>query len=216
MNAGLVVILAVTLLVYFGFAHRALDRLRLNDRVALIFLVAMMIGGFLPEIPLGNNLSVNIGGGIIPLILVGYLWSRADRSEISRSIAAVLITAALVFVAVKSIPVEPAYNFFLDPLYFIAIIAGVVAYITGRSRRGAFIAGTLAIITNDLLAMVENISAGIVAPISIGGAGVFDAVVISGFLALGLAEFTGEALERISLGVLTGKKGDKKNGKERE
>lgn len=199
MNAGFVILLAVTLLIYFGFAHRVLDRLRLNDRVALLFLVAMIIGGFLPDIPLGNNLSINIGGGAIPLVLVGYLWSKADKPEISRSVVAVVITAAVVYVVMKIMPVEPTHNFILDPLYFVALIAGLVAYIIGRSRRGSFIAGTLAVIISDLLAVMENISQGVTAPVSLGGAGVFDAVVIAGFLALGLAEFAGEALERVSL-----------------
>lgn len=214
MNAGLIILLAVALLIYFGFAHRALDRLRLNDRTALLFLIAMIVGGFLPAIPLGSNLSVNIGGGIIPLILVGYLWSKADKPEISRSIVAVVITAAVVYAAMKIMPLEPTYNYFLDPLYLIALIAGLVAYITSRSRRGSFIAGTLAIIINDLLAMVENISAGVTAPIPIGGAGAFDAVVIAGFLALGIAELAGETLERVGLEIFQEKNGNKKNDQE--
>lgn len=201
MIAGQVVLLAVAVMVYFGFAHRVLDRLRLSDRAALVFLVAMIVGGLLPDIQLGNSISINIGGGVIPLVLVGYLWSKAEKPEISRSIVAVVITAAVVYAAMKIMPIEPTHNFFLDPLYFIALLAGLVAYLAGRSRRSAFIAGTLAIVINDLLARIENIMAGITTPIAIGGAGVFDAVVIAGFIALGFAELTGETIERISLGT---------------
>jgi len=207
--AGQVILLAVAVMVYFGFAHRVLDRLRLSDRAALLFLAAMIAGGFLPDIQLGSSLSINIGGGVIPLILVGYLWSKAEKHEISRSVIAVVITAAVVYAALKIMPIEPTHNFFLDPLYFVALLAGLVAYLAGRSRRSAFIAGTLAIFFNDLLARIENIMAGITTPIAIGGAGVFDAIVIAGFIALGFAELTGETLERISLEA-QGKKG---NGK---
>lgn len=199
MNIGMIFLLAAAIIIYLGFAQRALDRLRLSDRAALIFLAAMLIGGFLPDIPLGGNMRINLGGGVVPLILVAYLWSKAKRNEINRSIAAVLITAAVVYATVKIMPLEPTYNFFLDPLYIIAIIAGVVGYLSGRSRRGSFIAGSMAIVLNDIAAQVENIFAGAASTITIGGAGVFDAVVIAGFIALGLAEVVGETAERIKL-----------------
>jgi uncharacterized membrane protein len=195
----MVFLLAVAIIIYFGLAQRVLDRLRLSDRAALLFLIAMIVGGFLPDIPLFGGVSVNLGGGIVPVILVIYLWSKAEKPEISRSVTALLITAVVVYATMKIMPLEPTYNFFLDPLYVIAIIAGVVAYITGRSRRGSFIAGTMAIVLNDIAAQVENAFAGARSSITIGGAGVFDAVVIAGLIALGLAEFVGETTERVSL-----------------
>jgi uncharacterized membrane protein len=198
---GFLVLIAVVVLIYLGFAQRALDRLRLSDRAALLFLAAMIIGGFLPDIPLGANTSINIGGGVIPLILVVYLWSKAERFEMNRSFLAVLITTGVVFASMKILPVEPTYNFILDPLYIIAIVAGLVGYLSGRSRRGAFIAGTMAIILNDVISQAENVFSGIRSPLVIGGAGVFDAVVIAGFIALGLAEIVGETAEKITLGM---------------
>ena len=197
MYTGVVLLIAVAILVYFGFAHRALDRLRLNDRAALIFIGAMAGGGFLPDIPLGRFTAINIGGGLIPLILIGYLYSKARRGEITRSIIAVIITAAVVYALMKIIPLEPTYAIFLDPLYIIAIVAGVTGYISGRSRRGAFIAGTLAIIITDGLAQLENLIGGVTTNVVIGGAGIFDAVIIAGLLALGLAEVIGEIREKI-------------------
>ena len=201
MNAGMIFLLAVAILIYFGLAQRALDRLRLSDRAALLFLVAMIIGGFLPDIPLFRGVSINIGGGIVPIIRVVYLWGRAEKTEVSRSVAAMLVTAVVVFVVMKIMPLEPTENFFLDPLYITAIIAGLVAYVAGRSRRGSFIAGTMAIVLNDIVAQLENAVAGAGSSIAIGGAGVFDAVVLSGLIALGLAEFVGETSEKISLGL---------------
>lgn len=196
-NIGMIFLLAAAIIIYLGFAQRALDRLRLSDRAALLFLVAMIIGGFLPDIPLGGNMRINLGGGVVPLILVGYLWSKAERHEINRSIAAVLITTAVVYATMKIMPLEPTYNFFLDPLYIIAIMAGIAGYISGKSRRGSFIAGSMSIVLNDIAAQVENIFAGAISTITIGGAGVFDAVVIAGLIALGLAELVGETAERI-------------------
>jgi len=207
-NIGMLLLLAVAIVIYFGFAQRALDRLRLSDRAALLFLIAMIVGGFLPDIPLLGGVSINLGGGIVPIILVAYLWSKAEKTEISRSVTALLITAVIVYFAAKIMPVEPTYNFFMDPLYVMAIIAGLVAYITGRSRRGSFIAGTMAIFVNDIVAQIENTLLDARSSIAIGGAGVFDAVVIAGLIALGLAELVGETAEKISLGV---KETDKKD-----
>ena len=185
MNIGMLLLLAVAIVIYFGFAQRALDRLRLSDRAALLFLIAMIVGGFLPDIPLLGGVSINLGGGIVPIILVAYLWSKAGKAEISRSVTALLITAVIVYFAAKIMPVEPTYNLFMDPLYVMAIIAGLVAYITGRSRRGSFIAGTMAIIANDIVAQIENTLLGARSSITIGGAGVFDAVVNDGLITLG-------------------------------
>ncbi len=199
MNFGVVFLLVIAVIIYFGFAQRALDRLRLNDRAALLFLAAMIIGTYLPDIPLGGNISINLGGGVIPIVLAVYLWSKCDRPEINRSVAAVIITSAVVYATMKIMPLEPTYNFFIDPLYIIAIISGLVAYASGRTRRGSFIAGSMAIVINDLAALVENTFTGAVSSVAIGGAGVFDAVVISGFVALGLAEFVGETVERVNL-----------------
>ncbi len=198
MNTGIIILLAVAVIVYAGFAERALDRLRLSDKAALLFLVAMLLGGFLPDVPLGANFGINIGGGLIPLILVGYLFSKAESWEIGRTVLAIFIATAVAYGAMKILPLEPTYNLFIDPLYLIAIVAGLIAYLAGRSRRGAFIAGVMAIILSDLLAFVENSLMGVTASTVIGGAGFFDAVVISGFIALGLAEIFGETAERLA------------------
>ena len=199
LSIGMIILIIVSILIYFGLAQRALDRLRMNDRTALLFLIAIIVGGFLPDIPLGGNVAFNIGGGLIPVILVIYLFTKAQQHEIRRVIMAIIAATAVVFVFMRVMPAEPTYNFFLDPLYVTAIIAGVSGYISGRSRRGAFIAGTLAVVFNDLISQWEMAAAGATPSIVIGGAGAFDAVVLAGIIALGLAEVIGETAERIHL-----------------
>lgn len=197
MITGVALLLAAAVVIYLGFGHRVLDRLRLSDRAALVILLIMLVGSFLPDIPLTKNTSINIGGGVTPLFLAFYLWSKAEKREIIRSVIALMITAVAVYALMKVMPLEPTYNIYLDPLYVIAILAGFIGYLAGRSRRGSFIAGSLAIILNDLAAQAENYFTGGRSLIVIGGAGIFDAVVIAGFLALGLSEIIGEAGEKI-------------------
>ena len=195
----MILLIIVSILIYFGLAQRALDRLRMSDRTALLFLIAIIVGGFLPDIPLGGNVAINLGGGLLPVVLVVYLFAKAQQHEIRRVIMAIIAATAAVFVFMKVMPAEPTYNFFLDPLYITAIIAGITGYIAGRSRRGAFIAGTLAVVFNDLISQWEMAAAGATPSIIIGGAGALDAVVLAGIIALGLAEVIGETAERIHL-----------------
>jgi len=83
----------------------------------------------------------------------------------------------------------------------------LLPYIFGRSRRGAFIAGILGIIISDIIAAL-----GIAArPVSttIGGAGILDAAVISGVIAVGLCEIVGETGEKLMGGSWAKRKEDK-------
>ncbi|MBS3899020.1 MAG: DUF1614 domain-containing protein [Dethiobacter sp.] len=202
MSAGIFLLVAVAILIYLGAVQRVLDRLRLTDRAALAFVGAVVVGGFLPDIPLSDNVSINIGGGIVPLFLAGYLITKAgERKEKIRAVLAALITTAAVYAIMKGMPPEPAYNYFLDPMYLFAIIAAVVGYLAGRSRRSAFIAGSMGLLLTDVVSRVEVAVRGGAGHLSIGGAGVFDAIVVGGILALLLAEVFGETRELIQGGA---------------
>jgi len=198
MPFGMILLIVVSVLIYLGFAHRILDRMRLSDRAALVFIAAMLVGSYLPDIPLTGNLSINIGGGVIPLVLLGYLFGAADTvSEKSRAAIALIVTALLVYGVLKILPLEPTHAILIDPLYMVAIIAGLVGYLSGRSRRSAFIAGVGAVVLTDIFTRFELLVAGIGDELVIGGAGIFDATIVSGLLAVGLAELVGEIREAL-------------------
>lgn len=204
MPTGAVTLAIVAVLIYFGLAHRVLDRMRMTDKVALGFIVAMILGSFIDVTLIRRpvELMVNIGGGLLPLILAVYLVVTADtpREQIRGTVAA-LVSAAAVFAAAKVLDVGPeGREFVLDPLYVFPIIAGVVAYLAGRSRRGAFVAGVSAIVLADLANFVELSIRGVPGRVFIGGAGAFDSTVIAGLLAVLLAEFVGESRERLQGG----------------
>ena len=71
------------------------------------------------------------------------------------------------------------------------IIAGLMAYVLGRSRRGAFICGVLGVLFADIIVAIVNSARGISQTLVLGGAGVFDAAVISGLIGVILAELIG-------------------------
>ncbi len=211
MPVGMILLIGVGILIYLGFAQRALDRMRLTDKQALLFIGAVLIGGFIPDIPLTENVSINIGGGILPILLIGYLLYRADTvKEKGRAVAALLIATVAVYGATKIVPVEPTYSVFMDPMYIFASLAGIIGYLAGRSRRSAFIAGAGSMVLTDIISRVEVALIGGRGTLVIGGAGAFDAIIIAGILAVFLAEVVGETRERIQGGTSQVPRGHRK------
>lgn len=196
MPIGLITLVALSILILFGIGERALDKLYLNDKTALLVIALMFVGTFIPDIPITAGVSINVGGAIIPILLCLYVLSKTDTSrERWRALIATAVAAAAVYFASRYLPAEPE-SMIIEPNYLYAIIAGLVAYIAGRSRRAAFIAGVFAIIINDLFYLYELYRAGITQKVILGGAGVFDATVLAGILAVLLAEVIGETRER--------------------
>ncbi len=204
MPLGMILLVVVGVLIYLGFAQRILDKLRLTDKQAFIFIAAILIGGFLPDIPLTENVGINIGGGIIPVILIVYLLVKADTvREKRRAVIALLITTVIVYGATKVVPIQPTQAMLLDPMYIFALIAGITGYLAGRSRRSAFIAGAGSMVLVDIVSRIELALMGIGGrgAMVIGGAGAFDAIVISGIIAVALAELIGETREKLQGGT---------------
>lgn len=200
MSIGMVLLTVAAIFVFFGVAQRVLDRMYLSDRAALVLIAMMFFGTLLPNLTIGR-FQISIGGGLIPVGICIYLLVRAGTNkERFRSLLGALLTAAIVYaVSTFFLPDEPEQLPF-DPMYLNGIFAGLVAYAFGRSRRGAFISGVLGVMLADIAVAASNWRNGIQQTLVIGGAGAFDAMVISGLLAVVLAEAVGEILERITRG----------------
>ncbi len=198
-SLGIPILLVVAVLIFLGLAHRVLDRLYLTDKTALLIIAAMVVGSFI-DLPLGNRLSLNVGGGLIPIALAGYVLSRAGTSrEWGRALLAIVVTTASLFAANRLIGAEPE-TMVMDPLIVYPVLAGLVAYLMGRSRRTAFIAATLSILFLDIGTLIWMTTRAIPGTMALGGAGVFDSMVIAGVIAVLLAEVMGESRERLQGG----------------
>jgi len=206
MTIGLILLIITGLLIAFGVGQRALDRLRLTDAQAYVF-IALIIGlGFVPEIPLGP-VEVNLGGCVIPLILSVYLFIKADTAwERWRAIIASVVTGGAIWALMRFVPGEPDRLPF-EPNWIYGIAAAVIAYALGRSRRCAFIGGVMGVLLAQTASLIPVWNAGVTQTLVLGGAGAFDTVVIAGFLGVMLAEVVGELFERI-------KRGDKRPTRE--
>ncbi len=201
MTIGMILLIITAALILLGAGQRVLDKLRLNDRMALLF-IALIIGlGFVPDVRVTPLFSFNLGGALVPLILCVYLFIKADTAwERWRSILASLVTGAAVYAIGRLAPDEPEAMRF-DPILLYGLAAGLIAYVFGRSRRCAFIAGVVGMMLSDLMAASWAWMRGIPQEFALGGAGAADAIVIAGLLAVLLAELLGELIERIKRGT---------------
>lgn len=131
----------------------------------------------------GTILAVNLGGAIVPTILSIYLWIR-NGLGVSALIAITVVTIAVHWMATPVAGVGIAVPTFLPP-----IVAAVVALLLSRRSAPAlaYVAGTLGTLIGADLLNLPRLQ-GLGAPVaSIGGAGTFDGVFLTGILAVLLA-----------------------------
>jgi uncharacterized membrane protein len=131
----------------------------------------------------GTILALNVGGAIIPTVLAIYLWIR-NRLGIRALIAVLVVTVAVNLMATPVPGVGIAVPTFLPP-----IVAAVTAVVLSRRSAAAlaYVAGTLGTLIGADVLNLPRIQ-GLGAPVaSIGGAGTFDSVFLTGILAVLLA-----------------------------
>lgn len=183
----------LTVLVFLGLGQRILDRMRLNDTAAIIILLSMIAGHFLPTVELTSQFSLNLGA-LSPVAVVAYLLITTSSFERNRAIIISGIVSVLVLYTDKTLSIDPGL---LDPVFSAGIFAGFLAYFWGRSRRAAFISGIMGILITDIVNQIELQLSGIHQRTVIGSGGLFSSMVISPFIAVLIAEIIGETRERI-------------------
>lgn len=211
--AILVAVFAVILLlVQLGILRYAYMRLGVSSGTALLLLAATLIGSYfnIPvaeiggervvtrqvidfygmryQVPVlleqpGTLIAVNVGGALIPTVMSIYLLARYNL-WIKGALAVAAVAAFMYWMA------EPVPGLGIAvPVFAPALGAAIVAVLLARQRAAAlaYIAGSLGtLIGADLLNLDKISSLG--APIaSIGGAGTFDGIFLTGILAVLLA-----------------------------
>ncbi|MEM7556849.1 MAG: DUF1614 domain-containing protein [Cyanobacteria bacterium P01_A01_bin.84] len=124
-------------------------------------------------------IALNVGGGLIPVVLALYQFSQAS------AVAILIVTAIVSTVSYKGARVVPGIGIQMHPLLApvtAALSAMLIA--TNHAAPVAFAGGVLGtLIGADLLHLkdIQSISSGV---LSIGGAGVFDGIALCGLFAL--------------------------------
>lgn len=195
MAIGPMLLLILAVLVFCGLLQRVLDRMHLTDKQALVIIAAMLLGTFLPMLRLGP-VSVSIGGALIPLGVCVYLLVKADTSwERWRTALGTVLTGAAVYALSALLPSEPE-ALTIDPMWLYGLCGGIVAWLFGRSRRGAFVCGVAGVLLADIVNALVTWMRGYQTQLVLGGGGIADAAVISGVLAVLMCELIGETIER--------------------
>lgn len=139
----------------------------------------------------GPVLAINVGGALIPAILSFYLLFK-NKSYLRMILAIAAVTAVVHWFAQPVRGVGVSVPIFIPPL--ITVLAAVV-FNRQRAAPTAYIAGSLGTLLGADILNLGRMQ-GLGAPVaSIGGAGTFDAVFLSGIIAVLLAPASGPASE---------------------
>jgi uncharacterized membrane protein len=206
----------VVVLVEIGLLRYVFETLGVSQRYMLLLLVCSLLGSYVnipvaqlpPEyirsgeivrvfgtsyvVPVvrersGPVLAVNLGGAVIPVILSIYLIFKSG--EFFNCFMAIILVSYLVHRMARPVPgVGIVVPTFIPPL-----ITAVVALLLSRRHAPAlaYVAGSIGTLVGaDLLNLKKVIGMG--APIaSIGGAGKFDGIFLTGIVAMLLAGVIG-------------------------
>ncbi len=203
--------LAVVFLRYYLIGH-AYERLGLSRRAAVLILFAALLGSGI-NIPVARLpaqrvvqphiidffgmqyvipsvveqqstvIAVNVGGAVIPVLLVLYLMARYGMTR--RTLLALAVVTLVTYSLAQPVA---GVGIALPPLLPSLVTAAAALLLDPRGApRTAFIAGTLGTLVGaDLLNLGHLQDLG--APVaSIGGAGTFDGIFLTGIIAVLLA-----------------------------
>lgn len=199
MSVSFIILSGLILLIMFGAGQRILDSLRLNDKEALMILICICIGILIPPIWIGEYFCFSIGGFLIPLGLSIYLliscgWSR----DLVRAIVGTIIVAAIIYALEWILPADPE-EVLIDNMYIYGVVAGVVAYALGRSRRNAFISCLFGITLAQLVQWIINFGTGTPSILGLGVGGAFGAYIVSIIISVAVSEFLGRCFETAAI-----------------
>jgi uncharacterized membrane protein len=203
---------ALIILIQLGILRYAYMRLGVGPGVALLLLFGSLIGSYfnipitvLPGPPVrsgevveffgmryvvpvvvswpGTVLAVNVGGALIPTIMSTYLVIRYQLW-----LKAWLATAAIAFVIHSMATPVPGIGIAV-PVFVPVVATAILAFILSREYGPplAYIGGSMGTLIGADLLNLDKIN-GLGAPVaSIGGAGTFDGIFLTGILAVLLA-----------------------------
>jgi uncharacterized membrane protein len=134
----------------------------------------------------GTVVAVNVGGCVIPVLLSLYILTKYDLWVLG-AIGTAIVAVITHQMATPVHGVGIALPVFVPP-----IVTAIVAVLLSRSYAGplAYVSGSLGVLIGADLSNLGKV-AGLGAPVaSIGGAGTFDGIFLTGVLAVLLASFT--------------------------
>ena len=201
------------ILIQIGMISIAFDKLGLSEESAFLLLLCTLVGSLInlplfnlktdaaapPELPPGmmrwpffklpliagkTMVVVNVGGAVVPVAFSLYLiaHNQLHPLQVASAVAAVAIIAHMISRPMLGIGIGM-------PMLIAPIAAAMIATILDPQQRAplAYIGGTLGVLIGADLLRLNDIRKLGVPFASIGGAGTFDGVYVTGLLAVLLA-----------------------------
>jgi uncharacterized membrane protein len=210
-----VALLVLLVLVQIGILRYAYTRIGLGSRAAMLLLLGSLIGGYInipvAELPAQQIVSgqevtffgahylvpvvvdwpatvvaVNVGGAVIPALMSLYLLIKSRLW--GRGLAATACVTVVVHLLAQPVPGLGI----AVPMFVPALVAAVAALLLSRQHAAplAYIGGSLGTLIGADLLNLDKIQ-GLGAPVaSIGGAGTFDGIFLTGVLAVLIANLS--------------------------
>lgn len=178
----------------FGVGQRILDDLRLSDKWALVILISVCIGIIIPPIWIGKYFCFSIGGFLIPLALSIYLLVSCGKRDLLRAFFGTILVAGIIYGLEWILPADPE-EVLIDNMYVYGVVAGIVAYALGRSRRNAFVSCLFGITLAQLVQWIINMCVGEKSILGLGVGGAFSTYIVAIIISVALSEFLGRAFE---------------------
>lgn len=194
MSVSLWLIWIIILLIMFGVGQRILDDLRLSDKWALVILISVCIGIIIPPIWIGKYFCFSIGGFLIPLALSIYLLVSCGKRDLLRAFFGTILVAGIIYGLEWILPADPE-EVLIDNMYVYGVVAGIVAYALGRSRRNAFVSCLFGITLAQLVQWIINMCSGAKSILGLGVGGAFSTYIVAIIISVALSEFLGRAFE---------------------
>lgn len=188
MTIGLILLAAVGIFLFFGGTERFFAKLGLPSRAAFVIVLALVVGAVIPQVNFGNAFNIQLGGFLIPLAVMAIFLFRCNgREELFKAMLSIASVAAVCIAARMLIP---SYNAGLRVTISVVtgFVGAAVACIISQSRVPA-IAGVLGgmVIADTVTSLVYRFFID-GSTVSLGTAGVFDAIVIGVVFTVLIAE----------------------------
>jgi uncharacterized membrane protein len=139
----------------------------------------------------GTTVAINVGGAILPLLIAGYALSRSPSAILPSALGTIAVAAVAHHFARPVGGLGIALPIFVAPLAaaLVALLLSRTMHMPQATHIIAYVSGVLgALIGADVMNL--NRIADLGAPVaSIGGAGTFDGVFLTGILAVLLAGY---------------------------
>jgi membrane-associated HD superfamily phosphohydrolase len=196
MYIGMIILVIFMILIAAGLMGRLLDAWHIKESSAFLICLLTLGGLLIPPINIADTVILSVGGFIIPMLVFIWMLARAQRHEILRTLLATLIISIVSGIIVFNFPLD-SQTTLIETSLLLGLVAGGIAFLIGRTRRGAFISAGMGVLLTNIFIFLYMLIMGVSMPVLLGTGNQFNAVIISVITAVFVAEVAGEAMEYV-------------------